>query len=88
MTFAASPRVRSSVSFLHGQLFSLQSKLVIAMTLLIVLSVVAAGTVFVLRSRDDRRQQALERLAAAAPGIYQAAPFDVIVGNPGEPGDV
>ena len=88
MTFAASPRVRSSVSFLHGQLFSLQTKLVIAMTLLIVLSVVAAGTVFVLRSRDDRRQQALERLAAAAPGIYQAAPFDVIVGNPGEPRDV
>ena len=88
MTFATSPRVRSSASFLHGQLFSLQSKLVIAMTLLIVLSVVAAGTVFVLRSRDDRRQQALERLAAAAPGIYQAAPFDVIVGNPGEPGDV
>ena len=88
MTFAASPRVRSSVSFLHGQLFSLQSKLVIAMTLLIVLSVVAAGTVFVLRSRDDRRQQALERLAAAAPGIYQAAPFDVLVGKPGEPVDV
>ncbi len=88
MTFAASPRLRSSVSFLHGQLFSLQSKLVIAMTLLIVLSVVAAGTVFVLRSRDDRRQQALERLAAAAPGIYQAAPFDVMVGKPGEPVDV
>jgi len=88
MTFAASPRVRSSVSFLHGQLFSLQSKLVVAMTLLIVLSVVAAGTVLVLRSRDDRRQQALERLAAAAPGIYQAAPIDVMAGKPGEPGDV
>jgi signal transduction histidine kinase len=85
MTLATGPRVRSGSRTLHTQLFSLQTKLVLAMTALIVLSVVAAGVVFVLRTRDDRRDQALERLAAAAPGIYQATPFNVVVDRQGGP---
>ncbi len=52
-------------------LFSFQTKLVLALTTVIVLAIFLAGTVFVLRTRDDRREQALERVAAASPAIYQ-----------------
>src|SRR6476660_2535510 len=50
---------------------SLQAKLVLAMTALMVLTVLATGAIFVLRSRSEREQQALDRLAATAPIIYQ-----------------
>src|SRR5215510_5986346 len=50
---------------------SLQAKLVLAMTALMVLTVLATGAIFVLRSKGEREQQALDRLAATAPILYQ-----------------
>jgi signal transduction histidine kinase len=58
-------------SRLRAFLFSFQTKLVLALTSVIVLAIFLAGTVFVVRTRDDRREQALERVAAASPAIYQ-----------------
>ncbi len=58
--------------------FSLQTKLVLAMTLVILLALGLAGTVFVVRERDDRRDQALSRVAAASPAIYQQAFFAIL----------
>lgn len=52
-------------------LFSLQTKLVLALTSVIVLALLIAGAVFVVRTRDERRESALERVAAASPAIYQ-----------------
>ena len=61
-------------------LFSFQTKLVLALTAVILLSIFLAGTVFVVRERDDRRNQALNRVAAASPAIYQQAIFAVLPG--------
>jgi two-component system sensor histidine kinase BaeS len=58
---------------LRAFLFSFQTKLVIAMTGVILLAILLAGAVFVVRTRDERRQQALDRVAAASPAIYQQA---------------
>lgn len=52
-------------------LFSYQTKLILAITSVILLTIFLAGLVFVVQTRDDRRQQALERVAAASPAIYQ-----------------
>lgn len=52
-------------------LFSFQTKLIFAMTTVIVLAIFLAGAVFVVRDREERREQALARVAAASPAIYQ-----------------
>jgi signal transduction histidine kinase len=70
-----SPRLRAF-------LFSFQTKLVLALTSVIVLAIFLAGAVFVFRTRDDRREQALERVAAASPAIYEGV-FDVFFNNDG-----
>jgi signal transduction histidine kinase len=61
-------------------LFSFQTKLVLALTSVIVLAIFLAGTVFVFRTRDDRRDQALERVAATSPAIYEGV-FDVLLAS-------
>jgi signal transduction histidine kinase len=64
-------RVRSFV-------FSFQTKLVVSLTLVIALAILLSGAVFVARTRDERRQQALDRVAAASPAIYQQAFFALL----------
>ncbi len=54
-------------------LFSFQTKLVVSLTLVIALAILLSGAIFVARTRDERRQQALDRVAAASPAIYQQA---------------
>lgn len=68
-------RARRSAKLFSTRLFTLQAKLVVAMTALIVLAVLATGAIFVLRSKDERERQALDRVAATAPLVYQAMPF-------------
>lgn len=58
---------------LRSFLFSFQTKLMLSLTAVMVLSILLAGAVFVARTRDERRTQALERVAAASPAIYQQA---------------
>ncbi|MBF6598881.1 MAG: HAMP domain-containing protein [Dehalococcoidia bacterium] len=58
---------------LRSFLFSIQTKLVVAMTLVIVLAILLAGVVFVAKARNDQQEQALNRVAAASPAIYQEA---------------
>lgn len=57
----------------HVRLFlaSFQTRLVLSLTAVILLAIFLAGTIFVIRTRDERRQQALDRVAAASPAIYQ-----------------
>ena len=54
-------------------LFSIQTKLVLAMTAVIVLAILLAGVVFVARTRNDRKDQALNRIVAESPAIYNVA---------------
>jgi len=54
-------------------LFSIQTKLVLAMTAVIVLAILLAGVVFVARTRNDRKDQALNRIVAESPVIYNVA---------------
>ena len=59
------------IGSLRAFLFSFQTKLVLALTSVIVLAILIAGSVFVVRDRDERREAALDRVAAASPAIYQ-----------------
>jgi signal transduction histidine kinase len=52
--------------FLH----SLQWKLILAFSSLVVAALVLAGTVFVLLSQDDEEERALDHTVATAPSIY------------------
>lgn len=61
------------IARVRGFLFSFQTKLVLALTSVILLTIFLAGTVFVLQTRDERERQALNRVAAASPAIYQQA---------------
>jgi HAMP domain-containing protein len=54
-------------------LFSFQTKLILALTSVILMTIFLAGSVFVIRTRNEREQQALNRVAAASPAIYQQA---------------
>ena len=54
-------------------LFSFQTKLVLALAAVILLAIFLSGAVFVVRTREERREQALARVAAASPAIYQQA---------------
>ncbi len=58
--------------------FSFQTKLVLAVTGVIIFALLVAGAVFVARTRSERRDQALNRVAAASPAIYQQAIFSLI----------
>jgi signal transduction histidine kinase len=59
-------------------LFSFQTKLIVSLTLVIALAILVSGAVLVARTRDERRQQALDRVAAASPAIYQQAFFALL----------
>ena len=61
------------MSRVRSFLFSFQTKLVLAMTGVIVIAILAAGAVFVARDRADREQRALDRIAASSPIVYQQA---------------
>ena len=50
-------------------LFSIQTKMVLAIAAVIVLAIFLSGVVFVFRTREERREQALDRVAAASPAI-------------------
>jgi signal transduction histidine kinase len=63
---------------LRSFVFSFQTKLVMAMMGVILLAVLLAGAVFVARTRHERRQQALDRVAAASPAIYQQAFYALV----------
>lgn len=58
--------------------FSFQTKLVLAVTSVIILALFLAGSVFVVRTRNERRNQALDRVAAASPAIYQQALYALL----------
>lgn len=66
------------IAHLRGFVFSFQTKLVLALTAVILLALFLAGTVFVVRTRNERQQQALDRVAAASPAIYQQALFALL----------
>lgn len=52
-------------------LFSFQTKLVLAMTGVIVIALFLAGAVFVARDRSNSQERALERVAASSPVVYE-----------------
>jgi signal transduction histidine kinase len=58
---------------LRSFLFSFQTKLVLAMTGVIVIAIFIAGAVFVARDRADRAQRELDRIAASSPIVYEQA---------------
>lgn len=70
---------------MRSRLFSLQTKLLVALSAVILLSLFVAGAVFVVQDRDDRREEALNRVAAASPAIYQQALVAVFADD--TPGD-
>ena len=63
---------------LRSFLFSIQTKMVLAIAAVIVLAIFLSGVVFVFRTREERREQALDRVAAASPAIYQQAFFALL----------
>ena len=66
---------------LRSFVFSFQTKLVLALTTVIVLAIFLSGAIFVVRTRNEKRQSALDRVAAASPSIFQQAFFAL---RPGE----
>src|SRR5437870_1641438 len=63
---------------LRAFVFSFQTKLVLALTGVILIALFLAGSVFIARTRGERRDQALNRVAAASPAIYQQALFSLL----------
>jgi signal transduction histidine kinase len=61
------------VSGLRSFLFSVQTKLVLSMTGLIVIAILIAGGVFVARDRQESKERALNRVAATSPVVYEEA---------------
>lgn len=59
--------------------FSFQTKLILAITAAIVFAVMLAGAIFVVSTRDERREQALDRVASASPAIYQQSLYALLV---------
>ncbi len=72
-----SGRIRSFV-------FSLQTKLVLAMTGVIIFAMLIAGAVFVGRDRQHSKERALEQIAASSPAVYEEAIQAVRRGDPEE----
>jgi signal transduction histidine kinase len=58
---------------LRAFLFSFQTKLVLAMTGVIVIALLFAGAIYVARDRSNSKERALDRVAASSPLIYQEA---------------
>ena len=56
--------------------FSLQSKLILAFVGVVMVSLVIAGSIFVIVRRDDQEQRELDQVIAASPAIY--AVFSVL----------
>jgi signal transduction histidine kinase len=52
--------------------------MVLALTSVILLALFLAGSMFVVRTRNERRAQALDRVAAASPAIYQQALYALL----------
>jgi len=63
---------------LRSFVFSIQTKMVAAIAAVIILAIFLSGLVFVIQTRDERREAALERVAAASPAIYQQAFFALL----------
>lgn len=59
------------MSRLRAALFSFQTKLVLAMTGVILIALFLAGAVFVARDRAGSQDRALERVAASSPVVYE-----------------
>ena len=65
-------------------LFSLQTKLIVAFSLVVLVALAVAGTIFVAVRRGDEERQALDRVIAASPAIY--TDFTVLQRASGLPG--
>lgn len=65
-------------------LFSLQTKLVLAMTGVIIIAMLVAGAVFVARDRQNSKERALEQIAASSPAVYEEAIQALRRGDPEE----
>lgn len=67
------------MSGVRAFIFSFQTKLILAITAAIVLAIMLAGAIFVISTRDERREQALDRVASASPAIYQQSLYALLV---------
>lgn len=63
-------------------LFSLQSKLIVAFALVVLVALVLAGSVFVAVRRGEEEEQALDHVIAASPAIYTEFTFLQRRGDP------
>jgi signal transduction histidine kinase len=69
---------------LRSLLVSFQARLVVSFAAVILLAIGLAGAVFVYATRDDREREALDRVAAASPAIYQQAFFALLPDRDGD----
>ena len=74
------------IARLRPFIFSIQTKMVAALAAVIILAIFLAGLVFVFRTRDDRQDAALDRVAAASPAIYQQAFYALLPRDENDPG--
>jgi signal transduction histidine kinase len=72
------------VTRLRSFVFSFQVKLTAALFAVILAGLFISGLVFVVQTRDERREQALDRVAAASPAIYQQSFNALYSQNPDE----
>ena len=63
-------------------LFSLQSKLIAAFVLVVLVALVVAGSIFVVSRRDEQEEQKLDHVIAASPAIYTEFSFLQRRGDP------
>jgi signal transduction histidine kinase len=63
-------------------LFSLQSKLIGAFVLVVLVALVVAGGIFVVSRRDEQEQQKLDQVIAASPAVYTEFNFLQRRGDP------
>ncbi len=65
-------------------LFSLQSKLIAAFVVVVLVAVVLAGAVFVVIRRGEQEQQALDHVIASSPAIYSGFSVGQLRGEPAQ----
>jgi signal transduction histidine kinase len=65
-------------------LFNLQTKLILAFALVVIVALVLAGSVFVAVTRGDEEEQALDHVIAASPAIYTEFTFLQRRGDPAD----
>jgi len=63
-------------------LFSLQSKLIAAFVLVVLVALVVAGGIFVVSRRDEQEEQKLDHVIAASPAVYTEFSFLQRRGDP------